>query len=65
MLYTKEMKRKNELVKLAEEWNRTIYEVMYELVFEFYLSAGFWKEELEEELSSLSEAELLKVYCNI
>ena len=37
----------------------------YSLVFDFYETAGFWTDELEKELSSKNEAELIEMFCAI
>ena len=54
-----------ELVKLAQEWNCTFMEALLELLYTFYETAGFERERLDPEFSSMSDDELLEAYLNI
>lgn len=61
-------KRFNKLLEIviwAKEFGITRYEAVYELVFNFYETAGFWTDELEKELNSKSEEELYEIYLAI
>ena len=57
--------RMQEIMNWAEEFGLTMYEAVYELVFTFYETAGFWTEELEKELQAKSETELIEIFCAI
>ena len=65
MMNEKAIMRMNEIVEWSEEYGLSIYDAVYERVFAFYEIAGFDVEELEKELSSKCEAELIEMYCNI
>lgn len=65
MMNEKVVERLNELAEWVEEYDVSVYEAVYEMVFTFYETAGFDVEELEKELRSKSEAELIEMYCNI
>ena len=65
MMNEKAIERMNEIIEWSEEYRMSIYDAVYEMVFTFYETAGFDVEELEKELRSKSEAELIEMYCNI
>ena len=61
MMNEKRVMRMEQIKEWAEEWGLSIKEAVYDLVFDFYETAGFWTDELEKELSSKNEAELIVV----
>ena len=65
MMNEKAIERMNEIIEWSEEYRMSIYDAVYEMVFTFYETAGFDVVQLEKELSVKSEAELIKMYCNI
>lgn len=65
MMNEKAIERMNEIIEWSEEYRMSIYDAVYEMVFTFYETAGFDVDELEKELSSKSESELIEMYCNI
>ena len=65
MMNEKAIERMNEIAEWSDTYNVSIYDAVYEMVFTFYETAGFDVEELEKELSSKSEAELIELYCQI
>ena len=64
-LRKKHHKRMEEIKEWAEAHNISVYEAVYELLFLYYETAGFWSEVLDEELYSKTEAELIELYCQI
>ena len=65
MMNEKKVMRMNEIMEWCEEYCLTMYEAVYELLFLYYETAGFWSEVLDEELYSKTEAELIELYCQI
>lgn len=65
MMNEKAIERMNEIAEWSDTYNVTIYDAVYEMVFTFFETAGFDVDELEKELSSKSEAELIELYCQI
>lgn len=65
MMNEKRVMRMEQIKEWAEEWGLSIKEAVYDLVFDFYETAGFWTDELEKELSSKNEAELIEMFCAI
>lgn len=65
MMNEKKVMRMNEITEWAEEYRLTVHEAVYEMLTLYYETAGFWTDELEAELSTKSEAELIEMYCNI
>lgn len=61
---SKKETRMNEIMNWANEFDLPVYDAAYELVFTFYETAGFWPNELEKELQTKSEAELIELYCS-
>jgi len=54
-----------EIKEWAEAHSISVYEAVYELLFLYYETAGFWSEVLDEELYAKTEAELIELYCQI
>lgn len=65
MMNEKKIARMNEIAEWVEMFGVSVYDAVYEMVFTFYETAGFWADELEKELSTKSEAELIEMYCQI
>ena len=65
MMNEKRVMRMNEIVEWSEEYVLTVHEAVYEMLTLYYETAGFWTDELEAELSTKSEAELIELYCQI
>lgn len=65
MMTSKREMRMQEIMDWAEEFDLSVYEAVCELVFNFYETAGFWTDELEKELQTKSEAELIEIFCAI
>lgn len=65
MINEKRVMRMNEITEWAEEYGLTVYEAVYEMLSLHFETAGFWADELERELCTKSEAELIELYCNI
>ena len=65
MMNEKKVMRMNAITEWAEEYDLTMYEAVYEMLSLYFETAGFWTDELEKELSSKSETELIEMYCNI
>jgi len=65
MINEKKVMRMNAITEWAEEYDLTVYEAVYEMLSLHFETAGFWTDELEKELSTKSEAELIELYCNI
>lgn len=65
MMNEKKVMRMNAITEWAEEYDLTMYEAVYEMLSLHFETAGFWTDELEKELSSKSETELIEMYCNI
>ena len=65
MMNEKKIARMEEIKEWAEAHSISVYEGVYELLFLYYETAGFWSEVLDEELYSKTEAELIELYCQI
>lgn len=65
MMNEKKVMRMNKITEWAEEYRLTVHEAVYEMLTLYYETAGFWTDELEAELSTKSEAELIEMYCTI
>lgn len=65
MMNEKRVMRMEQIKEWAEEWGLSIKDAVYDLVFDFYETAGFRTDVLEKELSSKSEAELIEMFCTI
>ena len=65
MMKERAIERMNEIVEWSEEYGVSIYDAVYEMVFTFYETAGFDVDELEKELSAMSEAELIRLHCSL
>lgn len=65
MMNEKAIARMNEIVEWSEEYGVSIYDAVYEMVFTFFETAGFDVDELEKELSAMSEAELIRLHCSL
>lgn len=65
MMNEKAIARMNEIIEWSEEYGLTVYEAVYEMLSLHFETAGFWADELEKELSTKSEAELIEMYCQI
>lgn len=61
----KAIERMNEIIEWSEEYKMPVYDAVYELLFLYYETAGFWSDILEVELSTKSEPELIEMYCNL
>ena len=61
----KAIERMNEIIEWSEEYKMPVYDAVYELLFLYYETAGFWSDILETELSTKSEPELIEMYCQI
>lgn len=57
--------RYEELEMLMLDWNCTLMEAIEEIVYTFYETAGFRKEQLSAEIGAMSDEELIAVYNNI
>ena len=65
MMNEKKIARMEEIKEWAKEYGVSVYDAVYEMVFTFFETAGFWTDELEKELSSKNETELIELYCQI
>jgi len=65
MMNEKAIERMNEIIEWSEEYKMPVYDAVYELLFLYYETAGFWSDILETELSTKSEPELIEMYCQI
>ena len=65
MMNEKAIERMNEIVEWSEEYEMPVYDAVYELLFLYYETAGFWSDVLDTELSSKSEPELIEMYCSL
>lgn len=65
MMNEKAIERMNEIIEWSKEFGVSTYDAVYEMVFTFYETAGFDVEELEKELSAMSETELIKLHCSL
>ncbi len=65
MMNAKRVMRMEIIKAWAEEWGLTMMEAAYDLIFSFYETAGFATDELEKELSTKSEAELIEMFCTL
>ena len=61
----KAIERMNEIIEWSEEYKMPVYDAVYELLFLYYETAGFWSDVLDTELSTKSEPELIEMYCNL
>lgn len=61
----KAIERMNEIIEWSEEYKMPVYDAVYELLFLYYETAGFWSDVLEAELNTKSEPELIEMYCNL
>ena len=53
---------RKEVDTMIEKKNELTREDLYYELFDFFEAAGFWRDELEEELSAMSYDELLACY---
>ena len=65
MMNEKVIERMNEIVEWSEEYNIPVCKAVYDLLFNYYETAGFWTDVLETELNAMSEPELIEIYCKI
>ena len=65
MMNEKKIARMEEIKEWAAAHSISVYEAVYEMLSLHFETAGFWTDELEKELSSKSEAELIELYCQI
>ena len=65
MMNEKAIERMNEIIEWSEEYNVPVYEAVYELLFLYFETAGFWSDVLDTELSIKSEPELIEMYCSL
>lgn len=65
MMNEKAIARMNEIIEWSKEFGVSTYDAVYEMVFTFFETAGFDVEELEKELSAMSETELIKLHCSL
>ncbi len=63
MMNAKRVMRMEIIKAWTEEWGLTMMEAAYDLIFSFYETAGFTTDELEKELSTKSEVELIEMFC--
>ena len=65
MMNEKRIKAMGFIKEWSEEWEMTIKEAVYTLVFSFYEVSGFRADKLEKELDAKSEEELIEIFCEI
>lgn len=61
----KRTERISELTQITQEWECSIYEAAYGLLFDFYETAGFAQEPLAAELSAMTQNQIIEAYLNI
>lgn len=49
----------------AKAWGCTPAEAVCDFLYQFYETVGFDRQHIEEEFSSMTDEELLEVYCNL
>lgn len=54
----------NQANKLAVEWEMSFEETIKDLMIEFYECAGFYLEQIEDELAPMNKTELLEAFYN-
>lgn len=51
--------------EMAKAWCCTPAEAVCDILYDFYESAGFRREQLEQEFGSMTDEEMVEVYCNL
>lgn len=57
--------RFEDLKEYANEFACSIAEAARDIVFDFFVAAGFWQDVLEQELASKSDEEVINIFLDL
>ena len=54
----------NQVKELSAEWEMSFEETVRDVIIDFYVAAGFYEEQIVNELAPMGEAELMEAFFN-